>query len=180
MIKLNEGKQVGTIYHFTTLQKLIRILNAKQLQCFGFSGGISFTRNKDLWYESSDIRMVFNGTKIADNYKISPYLYWGTNIEFPTSDLRIENPKTIDIDKIRSVYGDEAEEKVYARSIPLLPYLISIDILLSTVEDEGDIIIEIMQKYVEYKYNIVLSKYRVENLTLDKAHKIYYEDEILL
>jgi hypothetical protein len=79
---LNEGKQVGTLYHFTNLFSLIKILETNT-----FKGSnawnknekpfVSFTRNKNGWGLVSGpgktVRITIDGNKLSNNYKISPY-----------------------------------------------------------------------------------------------------------
>ena len=72
---LNERKQLGIIYHFTTFDNLIGILKSNSL----ISGYhyISFTRNRlfDDGKFDLNVRIVFDGDRLSDKYKIEPFLY---------------------------------------------------------------------------------------------------------
>jgi hypothetical protein len=99
--QLNEGKQVGKIYHFTRKDSLKNILNSnKLLGSFQYElnngkeiWGISTTRNKNLFYDNTDVRITLDGDKISDNYQIIPRDYWGGEYNIP------DNPQTIDEDE---------------------------------------------------------------------------------
>lgn len=76
--ELKERKQVGVLYHFTYIEKLVKILKDKGLKSeYNF---ISFTRNYSLinirWSDSSfspdfQVRLVFDGTKQQVKDKIT-------------------------------------------------------------------------------------------------------------
>ena len=78
---LIEGKQVGTIYHFTKYENFISILDSGfKMGTLSGSGVISFTRNKSAWnVPGSDIAsmkpnvaLVIDGDKLSNKYKIVP------------------------------------------------------------------------------------------------------------
>jgi len=96
---LDEAKQVGLIYHFTTLENAWLILSDMELvtddstdfNAFdsGFSlkrarEGVSFTRNKNLKITANAggkagkswgaVRIVFDGDKMSNKYKFEPYV----------------------------------------------------------------------------------------------------------
>ena len=68
---LNEGKQVGTLYHYTENELLKQIVETNTLLA-----PVSFTRR-----QSSQVRdftngesiIVVDGNKLSNNYKIKPY-----------------------------------------------------------------------------------------------------------
>ena len=84
MIKLAdliEGKLIGSLYHSTSGENLISILKSNIMKIgeeanYGmtFTNQISFTRDKD--YRPGDYTMEINGTKLSDNYKITPFAYY--------------------------------------------------------------------------------------------------------
>jgi hypothetical protein len=86
----NEAKQVGTLYHICDAKAYIKyVLPKDQLQASGnydnfLHGGdntyISFTRNKNYTlehdlgdYSGVFIRLVIDGDRLSDRYKIGPY-----------------------------------------------------------------------------------------------------------
>jgi hypothetical protein len=83
-VKLNEGKQVGDIYHFTTLENLNNMLENGTIHP-NYEGQISTTRNKNVDVtqfmgdrineEDPLVRLKLDGDKISFKYKIRPYHY---------------------------------------------------------------------------------------------------------
>jgi len=80
---LNEGKQVGTLYHFTTLRGATGILTSGKIK-INEDGVISATRDKNLNTAEFDtegdsdeniVRIDLDGNKISNNYKIQPYSF---------------------------------------------------------------------------------------------------------
>jgi hypothetical protein len=75
-----EGKQVGTLYHYTTFENGDEILRSNRLHDhYGISGGkVSFTRNKNLHKNPDisvgmDMSFEFSGDDISNNRKIKPF-----------------------------------------------------------------------------------------------------------
>ena len=85
----NEAKQVGTLYHICDVKSYVKyVLPKDQLSAsgnysnflYGGSDYVSFTRNKNyvLGHDQSDysgvyIRLVIDGDKLSENYRIGPY-----------------------------------------------------------------------------------------------------------
>lgn len=75
---LEEAKQVGTLYHFTSYPSLIKIINSgfvltttqTDIQPY-----VSFTRNKRFQSDtiSTQVRLTVDGDKLSNKYKISPH-----------------------------------------------------------------------------------------------------------
>ena len=86
-IDIHEGKQVGTLYHFTNFEGLNGILSSNLLkvgddanfETGGNIGNVSLTRDKNLWYFS--FRLELDGDKMSDKYKITPYQWNGGDQE---------------------------------------------------------------------------------------------------
>ena len=105
---LNEGKQVGLLYHVTTPEKLKKILDSNTLKgsYISWDGGdtdflgISTTRNKNFLYDDNKIQIVLNGDKISNNYKIQPYDYWGREYNIPDEpQIKDEDEEIIKVGK---------------------------------------------------------------------------------
>jgi len=130
---LKEAKQVGTIYHYTTFEAGLKILQSNQLKAHDAADStnakpvysISFTRDKrfhdnhNIGFTDSSlgqnpqVRFTVDGNKLSNNYKVQPY------------------SQGADFSKGRK--GFEAEERVISDKpfkIPLSNYLLSVDILL--------------------------------------------------
>jgi hypothetical protein len=102
---LKEAKQVGTIYHFTTLGGLQSILESDVLRAQ--RDYISFTRNKSYYPWSTTVKISVDGDKLSNHYKIEPYH---------------------DSEKLISG-SDEAEERVMKKQIQgISKYVINIEI----------------------------------------------------
>jgi hypothetical protein len=81
---LTEGKQVGTLYHWTDTMSSYKIINNNFLKgyltdTFSSQPGISFTRNKNFLSTKPKLRnkpeicFVIDGDKLSNIYKIQPY-----------------------------------------------------------------------------------------------------------
>lgn len=90
---LNEEKQVGIIYHYTNLWSLIDILKDDFLIPKSDDSNfkyVSFTRDKNFHKSKTrnsdgiggtSVRIVIDGTKLSNKYKIEPYNYFGDRKE---------------------------------------------------------------------------------------------------
>jgi hypothetical protein len=84
---LEEGKQVGPLYHYTSADGLKGILQSNKINTSeeNYLGNelyyISFTRNKNFYKKGSnfgvktDYRITLDGDKLSDKYKITPFAY---------------------------------------------------------------------------------------------------------
>jgi hypothetical protein len=84
---LNEGKQVGLLYHYTSEKGLKSILQSNKLNASTelYQGHelyyVSFTRNKNFhkkganWNVKTDYRITIDGDKLSNKYKIQPFAY---------------------------------------------------------------------------------------------------------
>ena len=76
---LNEAKQVGDIYHFTSYENTISIINDDfNLKSFGNNSDnsyISFTRNRNMTSPTvyRDVRITIDGDNLSNKYKIEPF-----------------------------------------------------------------------------------------------------------
>jgi len=164
MIKLRdilfEAKQVGVIYHYTTIDNLFSIMKRNYLSSGKFEddNSISFTRDK-LFANTprtnigTDVRLVIDGNKLSSKYKIEPYQFTGsvkTNIDFGEFDF-----------PSMTWVGDEQEERLY------LPKNKSV---LDNVKD-SIIKIEFPKKWDSLKF--VLSKITPFETQYDGGKKLY-------
>ena len=80
---LNEWKNVGTIYHQTSLRSFLQIISNNTLVC-GRSYNVSFTRNFNYEVEHTNgcIKLVVDGDKLSDHYKINPISNFGNTDEY--------------------------------------------------------------------------------------------------
>jgi hypothetical protein len=90
--QLGEGKQVGTLYHFTRTGELIGILENNILKASDMWATNkdsrpfnAFTRNKNGWNVGgfpTDVRISIDGDKLSNKYKIQPF-----NMEFGVDEM---------------------------------------------------------------------------------------------
>src|SRR3990167_9661499 len=108
LINLIEAKQVGILYHYTSVSSFFKILDENVLKISRILKGnkklsaVSFTRDKnfhslDRGIGGEDIRFVVDGNKLSNNYKIEPFF----DANFPN---------------YRSTAWDESEEIVLTKS----------------------------------------------------------------
>lgn len=79
--KILEAKQVGILYHYTSLDNAINILKQNVLQTGEELSYISFTRNKNFHKVKregiiTDMKFIINGDKLSEKYKIQPFNYF--------------------------------------------------------------------------------------------------------
>jgi hypothetical protein len=129
--EINEGKQVGTLYHFTSLKNLLSIIQNNTLvasnttdfidkkikvQCIS----LTRTSNKKQFSIASESGcvLVLDGDKLSNNYKITPYhdpnQYYFSDEEY-----------------------DEMEERICKDILNLNKYIIKIILYKSTPEIES-------------------------------------------
>lgn len=88
---LREAKQVGILYHATTLKGLKGILKFDKIQAdyynSGCSDGISTSRDKTYFYQAP-VQLILDGNKLSNKYKLEPYTafddlpeYWRSESE---------------------------------------------------------------------------------------------------
>ena len=99
---LEEGKQVGPLYHYTSADGLKSILQSNKIKgSFMYEVnekelyGVSTTRNKNFQYDPqrTNVRITLDGDKLSNNYKITPRDYWERQYNIP------DNPQTVDEDE---------------------------------------------------------------------------------
>ena len=87
--KLLEAKSVGTIYHFTSVQRMIAILMSNSMKANSNMTYISFTRDPELKKDGrkpnkqqphidfwSNTRITIDGNALSNNYKTEPYNWY--------------------------------------------------------------------------------------------------------
>lgn len=116
---ITERKQVGTVYHFTSLNSALQIVLSDNIRAATVTKNInqptvSTTRDKHfsksrmntpLSISGADIAFVLNGDSLSDRYEVMPY-----------DDTYVKSWKKFDtIDK--EAFGDEREELWYGKQI---------------------------------------------------------------
>ena len=102
---MSEGKQVGTLYHFTDETGIEGILKSNQLLASTTNAShVSLTRDKDGWHVGTldnIFRISLDGNKISNNYKIQPYS-WS---QFDRGLGDTESEEAVLTDKITHIKG---------------------------------------------------------------------------
>ena len=144
---INEGKQVGMLYHYTSKDGLKSILETNRINVSEehYLGKelyfISFTRNKNFhkkemkWQVKTDYRITLDGDKLSDKYKIKPFAYTpGWNYEDNWEyDWLEDEPESVVKDFFNQTGDyDEQEERIYFKNENgginnIKKYIISID-----------------------------------------------------
>jgi len=125
---LNEGKQVGILYHYTSNIAIKKIIQQNRLNATEeyYRGEdlyyISFTRNKNFHNKgqhfevSLDYRITLDGDKLSNRYKVTPFAYipgWNyeDNWEYDWLEDEDENVRRDFFDATGDY--DEYEERIY-------------------------------------------------------------------
>jgi hypothetical protein len=94
--KLNEAKQVGTVYHFTSISSALQIIADNKLGKNDTT--ISTTRDKNFVVSGpravsgNEISFILDGDKLSERYKTTPYDY---NNDNPGEEVGDEQEETI-------------------------------------------------------------------------------------
>ena len=149
--KINEAKQVGDVYHFTSIKDadgnkyLLKILNSGFIRP-NEDNQISTTRNKkvDVYpfmggYPDYLARLTFNGDKISNQYKIRPFYHDSQG-------------------KPAYLAKFEFEEQIITngKNFPIYPYLKKVDLFVKdTKEEEVNKVIDFLdEKNINYEIHI--------------------------
>lgn len=174
-----EGKQVGILYHFTNFKNLKEILISNKMISYPY---ISFTRNPNLlFYEKSrgfnggienmylPIRIVIDGDKLSNNYKIEPYNH------FNIKEIGNENGQ-YDYNKYSLPNYNENEERVKGDITNIRDYIIKVDINSKSKKD-SKMALEI--KKILEKNNIPYSFIKFSNMykkSISEENKKEYKE----
>jgi hypothetical protein len=139
---LKEAKQVGIIYHYTTFESGLKVLESNQLKSSDAADStnakpvfaISFTRDKRFhenhavdftnssFGKRPQLRFTIDGNKLSNKFKVQPYSQGGV---FDKGEKGFESEERVISDKLFT--------------IPLSNYLISVDVLFEYKEPkDGD------------------------------------------
>lgn len=125
---INEFKQVGPVYHFTTLNALEAILSMDTMSSKQYDH-VSFTRNPMLKFYDRHIRIEFDGDAMSNRFHIEPYMYDEDKDPLFQSGFGDEpGEPRMTYDERRNLYGDEREERVPAPMRGIKRYIKRIDV----------------------------------------------------
>lgn len=156
LLELNEAKQVGTIYHFTTIDGLKHMMKqSNQFELYSRNEeNISLTRNPQLGvippnanFKHCDVRIALDGDKISQNHKIKPLLGLATDDKNVFDHQHTNRVKR---------HSGEAEEVVLHHPFNIKPFIKHIHIIKhSTTQNdvETNIIPELEKQNILYDHN---------------------------
>lgn len=169
-LMINEGKQVGPLYHYTSADGLKGILNSDRINASEehYLGNdlyyISFTRNKNFHNKGSkfgvktDYRITLDGDKLSNRYKITPFAYkpgWNYEDNWEYNWLEDE-PENVVRDFFNNTGDyDEQEERISFKGPEggidnIKNYILSIDKVEDVQEDEKNKLDPVKENY-EFK-----------------------------
>lgn len=124
---LQERKQVGTIYHFTSYGAANQIIKSDFKLKTIVLDSISFTRNFNLKSSSvpAEVRFTLDGDKLSDNYSIKPHADF--KYGYGRGGSKESNYDLDQRSKGRS--SDETEERVVKKEVDIKDCILSIDVL---------------------------------------------------
>lgn len=134
-----EAKQVGRLYHSSPAQGIKDILDSNELVSFGpcfsgYSGGISLTRDKSLFYNSffnSGTALILDGDKLSENYRLKPYFYNSEGSRWP--DTKNETEEVLVNKRFKPIDNKDPRKD----SVPnIKKYIIGIRVLDSFLNKE--------------------------------------------
>jgi hypothetical protein len=124
---LQERKQVGTIYHFTSYGAANEIIKSDFKLKTVVLDSISFTRNFNLKSSSvpAEVRFTLDGDKLSDKYSIKPHA--DVKYGYGRAGSKQSNYDFTQRSKGRS--SDETEERISKKEIDVKDCILSIDVL---------------------------------------------------
>lgn len=73
-INLDEARQVGNLYHTTSLMGILGICRSNSIGSQRYNG-ISFSRDKYNWYADGPFTLVIDGDTLSNNHKTYPFSF---------------------------------------------------------------------------------------------------------
>jgi hypothetical protein len=124
---LSERKQVGTLYHFTSLKSLIGLLKS-DFNFISNNGHISFARDYQLpktviqgtSFSNTTVRIDFAGDKLSDKYKVRPLL--------GLKDISDNDVFDYSKKRVSKIIDRESETIITGKNYHLKPYIAGIQI----------------------------------------------------
>ncbi len=187
-IKIKESKQVGLLYHFTSLGSLASILSSDFMVRdgeYGHDDGdfISFTRDKNflklkrhITANRPYVRITFDGNKLSDKYKFTPHQYdsiYGRDNEDigDEQEERLHLPNSLKLNNIHKyinnivIYDDAFIKKYDVRDF--------INYLKTKSIDNFDVVLDVNSEFADGKYalkeKVVANFFRENVKLLEKA-----------
>lgn len=153
---IEEAKQVGTIYHFTTLPSLYHMIHQVEPFKMESSNGetISATRHPALHinkhFSDCRVRISLDGDKLSENHKIRPVAGFSYN-QSGVTDVNSPHPRI-------SRHSGEAEEAILTYPLNIRKYIKHIHILPSKHDSLYPEVHEKLTKLnISHKYGRALS-----------------------
>lgn len=173
--EITEGKQLGTLYHYTEIEYMVRILSDNMLKGKYKDKQdmfiISFTRNqiftsqpRQLGGKNLNSRLVIDGNKLSNKYKLFPYAGYGfrRNVDKEQEERLYMKDEYLNNIDAYVIYYDFFLEKILDRTYYKIPSLIKyLEFLLSNIQNP---------KFRFYFKNKELSKQEAKDI-IDNEYK---------
>lgn len=114
---ISEAKQVGILYHYSSISNIVKILKDGSLKDKTHNRGyISFTRNGSgiIGQGSNFARIVIDGDKLSNRYKVEPASQASTNGE---------------TNILKPVERRQQEERIYSKEVKILDSILYVEII---------------------------------------------------
>ena len=164
---LSEG-MTDIVYHFTYLTHLLNIIKQNQFQASTNIGSksdlqtskgkfffFSTTRSKSIGFTKGNIKLVLNGKKLSQNYKVAPIDYWQYSTK-PEDWGDVKNDPQARASYMLSLKSKELEDRIFLDKPTIdnaIQYILGVHILLN----DGNIQ-HATKKEIEYLLNFSKEK----------------------
>lgn len=163
MVKLNEAKQVGLLFHCTTLEGFADMADHDRIGKYPDST-VCFSRDRNYNHVIGSmipqhVQLVLDGDRLSNKYKIIPY-----------------------DDNFTSRRRSESEERVETQITPIGPYLLAVNLINNgdvkkyASAAEKDNIMEFFKKYPHIRNNLLPDLSRL--IKLEKEITGFYDNGV--
>jgi hypothetical protein len=167
--EITEGKQVGTLYHYTSIESLYNIIKQNTLIPSIRDNTVSLTRskNQDFTHAQENSIIVLDGDKLSNNYKITPHhdMAWNNDVQ---------DDRDTPIDRFqRDFFEDEKEERIKGPITNLNKYLLKVIIIrIQRIKDP-----ELLQD-MNYSIDLLINLLKEKNIPYEIKNDSLYPNRV--
>ena len=167
--EIAEGKQVGTLYHYTDIKSLYNIIKQNTLIPSIRDNTVSLTRskNQDFTHAHANSIIVLDGDKLSNNYKITPHhdMVWNNDVQ---------DDRDTPIDRFqRDFFEDEKEERIKGPITNLNKYLLKVIIIRTqSIKDN-----ELLQD-INYSIDLLINLLKEKNIPYEIKNDSLYPNRV--
>jgi hypothetical protein len=129
---LNEKVDDNNLYHFTNLESLYEIIKDGSILPFHdkmMDDGISTTRNKNLKWLRSNVRLTFDKNELSKRYKIKPFHWFNMKHNWDKSDDYRKYGQDIRPNTNQNIPANQYEERIVTDKPLPISYIKEIEII---------------------------------------------------